>query len=185
MGLAWQGHSRLPNRVVSGPVKVLADSSQSGCRKGKQVRYSSRLNTRGTFRRPLVRTYLSEDVPQTRVPQTQEVLVVRVVQTVLILSMVVSLAGCGSDQCSSHFGNKVECGGSMENGAYYSASYDEDTGIFYGSMWCGGTPTGRPDFECTGTRGVTPQGDTLRCLDINGNPFDPSTIVPGPSGTCS
>ena len=75
----------------------------------------------------------------------------------------------------------------MENGAYYWAEYDEDTGIFYRSLWCGGAPTGgeSPDFECIGTRGVTPQGNTLRCLDINGNPFDPSTIVPGTAGSCS
>lgn len=71
--------------------------------------------------------------------------------------------GCGKDSCSgSDRSRKVECGGTMKNGAFWGTAYDEDTDLFVGGLWCGGQPDPAnprlPDKSCAGPRAAVKQG---------------------------
>lgn len=97
---------------------------------------------------------------------------------VLVLAASLSVA-CGNNPCSgSDRSRKVECGGTMSNGAYWGTTYDPAGDIFYGGIWCHGMPESMndpPTRSCASVRGAAKRGLTVVCL---GYPAPGSTEIP-------
>lgn len=87
---------------------------------------------------------------------------------------------CGKDSCSgSDRSRKVECGGTMDNGAFWGTAYNEHTDLFVGGLWCGGQPDPGnprpPDKSCAGPRAAVKKGKQVVCI---GYPDPGSTDIP-------